>query len=71
MTLLDPPVDKPQKSRAMAITVVALALVAAVVLWFTFRYYPEKKAASQFFETLVTGNTERLMRCGNLPRITG
>jgi hypothetical protein len=59
MTLLDPPVEKPQKSRAMAITIVALALVAAVVLWITFRYYPEKKAASQFFDALVAGDTEK------------
>jgi hypothetical protein len=59
MTLLDPPVEKPKKSRAMAITVVALVLVAAVVLWFTFRYYPEKKAASQFFDALVAGDTAR------------
>ncbi len=59
MTLLDPPVDKPHKSRAMAITLVALILVAAVVLWFTFRYYPEKKAASEFFDTLVAGDTSK------------
>ncbi len=59
MTLLDPPVEQPHKSRAMTITIVALVLVAAVVLWFGFRYYPEKKAASQFFETLVTGDTNK------------
>lgn len=59
MTLLDPPVEKPQKSRAMTITVVALVLVAAVVLWFTFRYYPEKRAASQFFDALVAGDTNK------------
>jgi len=59
MTLLDPPVEQPHKSRAMTITAVALVLVAAVVLYFGFRYYPEKKAASQFFETLVTGDTNK------------
>jgi hypothetical protein len=59
MTLLDPPVEQAHKSRAMIITTVALVLVAAVVLWFTFRYYPEKKAASQFFETLVAGDTNK------------
>ena len=32
MTLLDPPVEQPHKSRAMTITIVALVLVAAVVL---------------------------------------
>jgi hypothetical protein len=59
MTLLDPPDEKPQKPRAMAITIVALALTAAVVLWFTFRYYPEKKAASQFFDALAAGDTDK------------
>jgi len=28
----------------MAFTVAALAVVAIVALWYTFRYYPEKKA---------------------------
>jgi len=58
MSLLDPPAAKPDKSRAMAFTVAALTLVAIVVLWFTFRYYPEKKAAEHFFDALVAGNTD-------------
>jgi hypothetical protein len=58
MSLLDPPAAKPDKSRAMAFTVAALTLVAIVVLWFAFRYYPEKKAAEQFFDALVAGNTD-------------
>jgi hypothetical protein len=57
MTLLDPPADKPDKSRAMAFTVAALSIVAIVALWFTFRYYPEKKAAERFFDALVAGDT--------------
>ena len=59
MSLLEPPVEKPQKSRVMAFTVAALAFTLAVVLWFTFRYYPEKKAVSQFFDALVAGETQR------------
>jgi hypothetical protein len=59
MTLLDPPADKPDKSRAMAFTIAALVLVAVVVLWFTFRYYPEKRAAAHFFDALVAGNTDQ------------
>jgi hypothetical protein len=59
MSLLDPPVDKPEKSRAMAITVVALVFVIAAVLYFTFRYYPEKKAAAHFFDALVVGDTDK------------
>jgi len=59
MSLLEPPVEKPQKSRVMAFTVAALAFTLVVVLWFTFRYYPEKKAAAQFFDALVAGDTNR------------
>jgi hypothetical protein len=56
MSLLDPPADKPDKSRAMAFTIAALALVAIVLLYYTFRYYPEKKAAETFFDALVAGD---------------
>jgi hypothetical protein len=59
MSLLDPPVDKPQKSRAMAITVAALLVLIVVVLYFAFRYYPEKKAATRFFNALVLGDTDK------------
>jgi len=57
MSLLDPPASKPDKSRAMAFTLAALALVAIVILWFAFRYYPEKKAAERFFNALVAGDS--------------
>ena len=57
MSLLEPPAEKPEKSRVMAFTVVAVLLAAAIALWFTFRYYPEKKVASQFFDALVAGDT--------------
>jgi len=59
MTLLDPPPEKPDKSRAMAFTIAALAIVAILALWFTFRYYPEKKAAERFFDALVAGDTAK------------
>jgi hypothetical protein len=59
MSLTDPPADKPDKSRAMAFTLAALAVVAIVALWFTFRYYPEKKAAEHFFDALVAGDTAK------------
>ena len=58
MSLLDPPA-KPDKSRAMAFTIAALAVVAIVVLWYTFRYYPEKKAAERFFDALIAGDTAK------------
>jgi hypothetical protein len=59
ISLLEPAIEKPQKSRVMVFTVVALALTLAVVLWFTFRYYPEKKAAAHFFDALVAGDTNK------------
>ena len=59
MSLLNPPAGKPDKSRAMAFTVAALAVLAIVTLWYAFRYYPEKKAAEHFFEALVGGDTAR------------
>ena len=59
ISLLDPIAEKPQKSRVIAFTVTALVFTLAVVLWFTFRYYPEKKAASQFFDALVAGDTSK------------
>src|SRR5438270_11415871 len=58
MSLLNPPA-KPDKSRAMAFTIAALAVVAIVVLWYTFRYYPEKKAAERFFDALIAGDTAK------------
>lgn len=59
MSLLEPPVEKPQKSKVMAFTVAALALTLLVVLWFTFRYYPEKKATAHFFDALVAGDINK------------
>ena len=57
MSLLDPPVEKPQKSRAMAFTVAGLAFALIVISYFAFRYYPEKRAAEHFFDALVSGDT--------------
>ncbi|HET7107363.1 MAG TPA: hypothetical protein VFI38_11180 [Candidatus Acidoferrum sp.] len=59
ISLLDPAAEKPQKSRVMLFTIAALALTLAIVLWFTFRYYPEKKAAAHFFDALVAGDTNK------------
>lgn len=59
ISLLEPEIEKPRKSRVMAFTVAALAFTLAVVLWFTFRYYPEKKAAAHFFDALVAGDTNK------------
>jgi hypothetical protein len=58
-SLLNPPVTKPDKSRVVPFTIAALIFVAAVVLWFSFRYYPEQRATSHFFDALVAGNTAK------------
>ena len=58
-TLLDVPAGKPDKSRAMTFTVVALLVIAVVGLYFAFRYYPEKHAAEKFFNALVAGDTSK------------
>jgi hypothetical protein len=59
MSLLDPPADKRDKSRAMAFTIAALAVVAIVALYYTFRYYPEKRAAEHFLDVLVAGDAAK------------
>jgi hypothetical protein len=59
MSLLDAPADKPDKSRVMAFTVATLTLAAIVALWYTYRYYPEKRAAEHFFDALVAGDTKQ------------
>ncbi len=59
MSLLEPPPEKSHKSQVLAFTVGALVLALAVVLYFTFRYYPEKRAAAQFFNALVAGDSDR------------
>ena len=58
MTLLDPPPITPHKSRAVPFTIAAVAVALVLVLYFTFRYYPEKKAAEHFFNALIADNTE-------------
>jgi hypothetical protein len=59
MSLLEPPIEKSHKSQVLALTIGGLVLALIVVAYFTFRYYPEKKAASHFFDALVVGNTDQ------------
>lgn len=56
MSLLEPPADISHKSRAMSIAVAAIVLIAVVGLWYTFRFYPEKRTAEQFFNAVVAGD---------------
>jgi hypothetical protein len=56
MSLLEPPADISHKSRAMSIAVAAIVIIAVVGLWYTFRFYPEKRTAEQFFNAVVAGD---------------
>jgi hypothetical protein len=62
MMLFDPPAEKSNKSRAMAFTIGALTLFVVVLLYFAFRYYPERRAAEHFFDALVAGDTDSAYR---------
>jgi hypothetical protein len=57
MSLLNPPVEKPHKSRAMGFTIVALVVALVVIFYFAFRYYPEERAVKHFFDALVADDT--------------
>src|SRR5438309_2179574 len=51
MSLLSPPPEPSNKSKVWTFTIAALAVALAIVLYFSLRYYPEKKAAEHFLET--------------------
>ena len=57
MTLLEPPVETSSRSRHLKFVAGALAVLAAVALYFAFRYYPEQRATQRFFNALVAGDT--------------
>ena len=57
MALLEPPVETSSKSRHLKFVAGALVVLAAVALYFTFRFYPEQRAAQRFFDALVAGDT--------------
>jgi hypothetical protein len=57
MTLLEPPVETSSKTRHLKFVAVALVVLAVVVVYLTFRFYPEQRAAQRFFDTLVAGDT--------------
>jgi len=59
MTLLDPPPVTSHKSQVWLITGVALGVALLLVLYFTFRYYPEKRVTREFFDALVAGDTNK------------
>src|SRR5258708_31499861 len=58
MALLEPPVETSSKTRHLKFIAGALAVLAAVALYFTFRFYPEQRAVQRFFDALVAGDTK-------------
>ena len=56
MSLLEPPADTHKTSRVMAFVLSVVILVGAYLVWYTLRFYPEKKAAEQFFNAVVAGD---------------
>lgn len=59
MSLLEPPADIQKKSRALAFTVAACVIIAVIAVWFVLRFYPEKKAAEEFFNAVVADDMTR------------
>ncbi len=62
MALLEPPVETSSRSRHLKFVGGALVVLAAVVLYFAFRYYPEQRAAQRFFNALVAQDTNTAYR---------
>ena len=59
MSLLSPPPEPSNKSKVWTFTIAALTVTFAIILYFAFRYYPEKKAAEHFLDALVAGNVRQ------------
>jgi hypothetical protein len=56
MSLLEPPADVHKTSRVMAFVISVAILVGAYLVWYTLRFYTEKKATEQFFNAVVAGD---------------
>jgi hypothetical protein len=59
MSLLEPPPDVHKKSRAMIFTLVTAFIIAIIAIWFVLRFYPEKKAAEEFFNAVIANDMTR------------
>ena len=59
MSLLEPPADIQKKSRALAFTVATCVIIAIIAVWFVLRFYPEKRAAEEFFNAVVADDMTR------------
>lgn len=59
MSLLSPPPEPSNKYKALTYAAFGVFFALVTVLYFTFRYYPEKRATEHFLNTLVAGNTKQ------------
>jgi hypothetical protein len=58
--ILDSGPEEPKsKLRRWVISAVALVFLLGGFLWYHFRFYPEKKAAAEFFNALTSGDSAR------------
>ncbi|MGB6884887.1 MAG: hypothetical protein WBE10_12635, partial [Candidatus Acidiferrum sp.] len=51
--------DEHKKSRAMIFTLTTALIIAVIAVWFVLRFYPEKKAAADFFDAVVANDMTR------------
>ena len=56
MGLLEPSPQPSNKTRVLKFMAIAVVAVAAIVLYFTLRFYPEQKAVQHFFDALAAGD---------------
>lgn len=60
MGILDSGPEEPKsRLRRYVLSVVALILLLIFGLWYTFRFYPEKRAAEHFLDALAAGDAAR------------
>jgi hypothetical protein len=60
VSLLDNTAEEPKsKLRRYVITGVAFAALLTSALWYLFHFYPEKRAAVRFFDSVVAGDFQR------------
>ena len=59
MALLEPPAEPSHKSRNLTYTIATLVLIAAIGLWYVFRFYPEKRVVESFFNAVVVGDMSK------------
>ena len=58
MALLEPPPETSNKPRVWIFAGGAIVVLAAIVLYFTFRFYPEQRAVQRLFDALVAADTK-------------